>query len=979
MDGLQALCVYNLAPPNPLRPPTRTHNTSSFLRYLFPRTHGIAQNRLFNFRYETLPYYRRRAQYRIYEAILAHQKRKRERHAKGQGLIPFLRRRRSKIRGFLTGENVGGRNMSNTDPPGSVTGGYWGESRERGARRRKLYGYLKAANEMRQSYQEQWAQSRNAYGDDEQGIPGAFPDVEVVRNGDEEMVLFPSYARQHVRKRPEHRDYPGAHEDLVHPDDSGDAEYWKREWEKYEDDNAIVDVDVRGWLYVPHRGPLTRKNRLLIAVARRLSGIPAPPISPSSSRPSSRHSTHRERYDDASSLHEEETANKEVQKIIQKGESEARAALQGGYSEEPSHETKDDSPYSSRSSTPDPGHGRLRKALTDTSLTSDVDDTMSITSKRSWVPPEQMSRDELRIANEHLLGRLRPFMTLPLTNTPITVFFFNEDKSQSRTVYTNDSGHFTVRASLDFVPTNVRVLASENLSATEEVRIIEPKGISLVSDIDDTIKHSAISSGAKEIFRNTFIRNLGDLTIGGIKEWYAKLYSMGVNFHYVSNSPWQLYPLLRSFFGLAGLPPGSFHLKAYTGMLQGIFEPAAERKRGSLERIFHDFPERKFILIGDSGEADLEVYTDTVLENPGRVLAIFIRDVTTPEDRRRIEPRRQQTFDSSTTKRGSDAASSRMKAADESEDRPSLHTRPTQSSSSSVKESPSQEVGNLIDLDEDGSGQVSQASHSSASDLAQLDGPRKKPPPKRPSKPLALRSDHNQSTEYPRSSSQASSDQSGPVSKKGAPPPPPKPRRSTQQQQQSSDLSARPTAGRAPFSSSSAPSRNTNDRPQPSGILNPGFAATASRHINAAYNALPSVPRGYLSQNSNNTASSSTSSTDNLSSPSSSSSSKPPAPPPRRALSSYPAAAAQYASNRLSWNETNSSSNNPNPNPQQPLLSRKEEMWQRRWARAEDMLKRQNVVLRTWRVGDDVMDESLKIVEREFKKMEKSGNARDGR
>ena len=41
----------------------------------------------------------------------------------------------------------------------------------------------------------------------------------------------------------------------------------------------------------------------------------------------------------------------------------------------------------------------------------------------------------------------------------------------------------------------------------------------------------------------------------------------------------------------------------------------------------NDFPERKFILVGDSGEADLEVYTDIVLEHPGRLLGVFIRDV----------------------------------------------------------------------------------------------------------------------------------------------------------------------------------------------------------------------------------------------------------------------------------------------------------------------------------------------------------------
>jgi hypothetical protein len=241
-----------------------------------------------------------------------------------------------------------------------------------------------------------------------------------------------------------------------------------------------------------------------------------------------------------------------------------------------------------------------------------------------------MSHADLTIANNHLLNRLKPFMANPLTNSPISAFFYNESASRQHTVYTDASGHFSCRAALDFVPTHVRVLAGEKLSATEEVSITSPNGVSLISDIDDTIKHSAISAGAREIFRNAFIRELGDLTVEGVREWYNTMHDMGVKLHYVSNSPWQMYPVLTSFFKLAHLPKGSFHLKQYSGMLQGIFEPVAERKKVSLDKIIRDFPDRKFILVGDSGEADLEVYTDAALDNPGRVLGIFIRDVTTP-------------------------------------------------------------------------------------------------------------------------------------------------------------------------------------------------------------------------------------------------------------------------------------------------------------------------------------------------------------
>jgi len=250
--------------------------------------------------------------------------------------------------------------------------------------------------------------------------------------------------------------------------------------------------------------------------------------------------------------------------------------------------------------------------------------------KRStWKELSQMSPAELATANGNLLTRLKPFMHNPLANTPISAFFYNEQASRQLTVYTNDKGIFSFHAALDFVPTHVRVLAGENLSATEEIRVTSPKGVSLISDIDDTVKHSAIGGKYQDIFRNVFIRDLSDLTIEGVREWYNTLYDMGVKMHYVSNSPWQLYPVLTTFFKLAHLPKGSFHLKQYAGMLDGIFEPVAERKKASLSKIMRDFPDRKFMLVGDSGEADLEVYTDVALDHPGRVLGIFIRDVTT--------------------------------------------------------------------------------------------------------------------------------------------------------------------------------------------------------------------------------------------------------------------------------------------------------------------------------------------------------------
>lgn len=85
----------------------------------------------------------------------------------------------------------------------SGQGSYGEYTREPGARRKKLAGYLKAANDMRQSYVQSYFGAEGA-GDGRSGIedgPGAFPDAAVVRSGNEEMILFPSYARSHVKSK----------------------------------------------------------------------------------------------------------------------------------------------------------------------------------------------------------------------------------------------------------------------------------------------------------------------------------------------------------------------------------------------------------------------------------------------------------------------------------------------------------------------------------------------------------------------------------------------------------------------------------------------------------------------------------------------------------------------------------------------------------------------------------------------------------
>ena len=158
---------------------------------------------------------------------------------------------------------------------------------------------------------------------------------------------------------------------------------------------------------------------------------------------------------------------------------------------------------------------------------------------------------------------------------------------------------------------------------------VASQGVSVISDIDDTIKISDVAN-KRELFKNTFIREYR--AVAGMPDIYRRWAGKGAVFHYVSGSPWQMYSLLAGFCADAGYPAGEFSLK-YADFLDGsvlsfLHADQYAFKKTEIEKIFSRFPERRFILVGDSGEKDPEVYAAIEERYPDRVLAVCIRDVS---------------------------------------------------------------------------------------------------------------------------------------------------------------------------------------------------------------------------------------------------------------------------------------------------------------------------------------------------------------
>ncbi len=210
------------------------------------------------------------------------------------------------------------------------------------------------------------------------------------------------------------------------------------------------------------------------------------------------------------------------------------------------------------------------------------------------------------------------------------------------------NGHF----SSDLVLSNEQVSAireqlSENanrlrftavLAADDErsfagcVELIEPRGLSVISDIDDTIKVSNVAD-RRALLANTFLRDFKP--VDGMAALYRDWKGGGAHFHYVSASPWQLHGPISAFLEDQCFPAGSVHMKMFRlkdSSALSLLAAQHKYKPEVIDKILTDFPQRTFVLVGDSGEQDPEIYGELARKHREQVLRILIREVNASEE-----------------------------------------------------------------------------------------------------------------------------------------------------------------------------------------------------------------------------------------------------------------------------------------------------------------------------------------------------------
>ncbi len=168
-------------------------------------------------------------------------------------------------------------------------------------------------------------------------------------------------------------------------------------------------------------------------------------------------------------------------------------------------------------------------------------------------------------------------------------------------------------------------------TATGQIMIPQANAeFGVISDIDDTVLQSKatnyLAAATLMFFKNAKTR----LPFDGVAKLYQSLQKNGRNpILYVSSSPWNLYELLTDFFEYQNVPAGPLFLADYGFSAEQFIKPShGNHKLEQIEHILNFYPNQQFILMGDSGQKDPEIYQKAVAKHAGQIKACVIRDVT---------------------------------------------------------------------------------------------------------------------------------------------------------------------------------------------------------------------------------------------------------------------------------------------------------------------------------------------------------------
>ncbi|WP_141013282.1 App1 family protein [Nocardioides sambongensis] len=238
-----------------------------------------------------------------------------------------------------------------------------------------------------------------------------------------------------------------------------------------------------------------------------------------------------------------------------------------------------------------------------------------------------------------LLRGVRQFLTVELPGVPLRIRLAGTTSE----VVTDSEGYFHAVLRVTglegpWASGTVEVVEGHRgltASHTTPFRVRVPSAdaaFGVISDVDDTILETGVQ-GAGQMVRATLTGSaLTRTPFAGAAELYRDLATPDNPVFYVSSSPWNLHAFLVAFLEHRRFPLGPVLLRDLIGTREG-----RETKHARIAEVLRTHPDLSFVLLGDSGEHDPQVYADIVRAHPGRIRAVYIREVRLDPGDGRVE------------------------------------------------------------------------------------------------------------------------------------------------------------------------------------------------------------------------------------------------------------------------------------------------------------------------------------------------------
>ena len=245
-----------------------------------------------------------------------------------------------------------------------------------------------------------------------------------------------------------------------------------------------------------------------------------------------------------------------------------------------------------------------------------------------------------------LIDLIRRLLRKPIVGARVRIHY----KDTNTVVHTDQHGFFRVDMELGTIPSDVSwhemqlsldSPADDRATATGEF-FTPPSSAryGVISDIDDTVVYTGVANTTRMMWR-LFAHGADSREVfPGVPALYQAFHAgrnndEGNPLFYVSRAPWSIYQVLSEVFRRHRIPHGPVLILREWGMKRGNLLPrrAKDHKLDSIRHILGMYPDMRFILVGDSGQRDPEIYNHILREDPGRILGIYIRDVSNSPER----------------------------------------------------------------------------------------------------------------------------------------------------------------------------------------------------------------------------------------------------------------------------------------------------------------------------------------------------------